>query len=221
MRAPMANGTIEPRYELETGSGRPYRPPLRGSRRRVRRGGFYIRPNRAPVSDAPSPNAPAVGARIARPKSGAIFARPSVDTPGSGGMWACRPTPPAVSGLRCTRKACGRAMRAPMANGTNEPRYELETGSGRPYRPPLRGSRRRVRRGGFYIRPCRRVGCTLAERTPLRRTEPLNPGASREPVSLQPPPSQVRLIAGHVLQTAVQQRAQVRQGVGGNGQVLL
>ena len=175
MRAPMANGTIEPRYELETGSGRPYRPPLRGSRRRVRRGGFYIRPNRAPASNAPSPNAPAVGARIARPKPGAIFARPSVDTPGSGGMWACRPTPPAVSGLRCTRKACGRAMRAPMANGTIEPRYELETGSGRPYRPPLRGSRRRVRRGGFYIRPM------PPRRMHLRRTHAPTANGTIEP----------------------------------------
>ena len=120
MRAPMANGTIEPRYELETGSGRPYRPPLRGSRRRVRRGGFYI-----------------------------------------------RPMPPRRMHLRRTH--------APTANGTNEPRYELETGSGRPYRPPLRGSRRRVRRGGFYIRPM------LPRRMHLRRTHAPTANGTIEP----------------------------------------
>ena len=94
-----------------------------------------------------------VGARMARPEPGAIFARPSVDVPGSGGMWACRPTPTAVGGVLCTREASGRAMRAPTANGTIEPRRESGPGSGRPYRPPLRGNRRRVRRGGFNIRP--------------------------------------------------------------------
>ena len=104
----------------------------------------------------------------------------------------------------------------PSNPGTN---WKLVPGghTGRPYEEAEGGSVG----ADFISARCPRVGCTFAERTPLRRTEPLNPGASREPVSLQPPPSQVRLIAGHVLQTAVQQRAQVRQGVGGNGQVLL
>ena len=58
---------------------------------------------RAAVSDAPSPNAPVVGARMARPEPGAIYAGPAVHVPGHGGMWACRPTPTAVGGVPCTR----------------------------------------------------------------------------------------------------------------------
>ena len=46
-----------------------------------------------------------------------------------------------------------------------EPRPTSGPGHGRPYRPPLRKNRRRVRRGGFHIRPCR---STLAEHTRRR-----------------------------------------------------
>ena len=123
---------------------------------------------------------------------------------------------------RCPRVGCTFAERTPLWRtepsnpGTN---WKLVPGghTGRPYEEAEGGSVG----ADFISARCPRVGCTFAERTPLRRTESLSPGASRDPVSLQPPPSQVRLIAGHVLQTAVQQRAQVRQGVGGNGQVLL
>ena len=48
----------------------------------------------------------------------------------------------------------GRCGHQPLRGGTIELRRESEPGSGRPYRPPLRENRRRVRRGGFYIRPC-------------------------------------------------------------------
>ena len=44
------------------------------------------------TSKAPSPTVPIVGARMARPEPGTIYAELAVDAPGSGGMWACRPT---------------------------------------------------------------------------------------------------------------------------------
>ena len=59
--------------------------------------------------------------------------------PGNGGMWA----PAAVIGLPCTQKLAGRCGHR-----------------------PLREDRRRDRRGGLYIRPCRRAGCTIADRAP-------------------------------------------------------
>ena len=71
--------------------------------------------------------------------------RTALHTAAGGPMWASAPT-----------------------RGTIEPQRDSEPGSGRPYRPPLRRNRRRVCRGGFYIRPCRRVGCAIAGRTSRR-----------------------------------------------------
>ena len=152
MRAPMANGTIEPRHESEPGPGRPYRPPLRGSRRRVRRGGFHIRPMPPRRMHLRRTHAPMANGTIeprheSEPGPGRPYRPPlrgSRRRVRRGGFHI-RPMPPRRMHLRRTH--------APMANGTIEPRHESEPGPGRPYRPPLRGSRRRVRRGGFYIRP--------------------------------------------------------------------
>ena len=89
---------------------------------------------------------------MARPEPGTIFTELAVDAPGHGGMWACRPTPNAAGGMRCTQRANGRAMRAPTANGTIGPRRESEPGSGRPYRPPLREAVRWFRKSISHSR---------------------------------------------------------------------
>ena len=104
----------------------------------------------------------------------------------------------------------------PLNPGTN---WKLVPGghTGRPYEEAEGGSV-----GADFISARTALPCRMHPRRthPPQGAELSNPDTNRDPVSVQPPPSQVRLIAGHVLQTAVQQRAQVRQGVGGNGQVL-
>ena len=124
---------------------------------------------------------------------------------------------------RCPRVGCTFGERTPLWRtepsnpGTN---WKLVPGghTGRPYEETEGGSV-----GADFISARTALLCRMHPRRthPPQGVELSNPDTNRDPVSVQPPPSQVRLIAGHVLQTAVQQRAQVRQGVGGNGQVLL
>ena len=135
-------------------------PTRRSGAERVRRGGLYIRPDRTAVSEAPSPNTPAVGARMARPEPSAVFARPSVDAPGMAacGHAALRPQ----RSVKCFASGWqADALCAPL-------RPKEPSCPGASQDPPLRGNRKRIRRGGLYIRPCSRVGSTLAEHTRRR-----------------------------------------------------
>ena len=148
-------------------SGRPYRPPLRGNRRRGRRGGLYGRPC-APTCwmhhrrTHPARYRQQKHHRRTYPLWGRV--RRWCEIPGAGGRCSrfradiqSAPTVwtevHAVGGVARTG-----GWRADVGIGPYEAEpsnlAKIGSRSGRPYRPPLRGNRRRGRRGGFYIRPC-------------------------------------------------------------------
>ena len=123
---------------------------------------------RAPVSEAPSPNTPAVGARMARPEPSAVFARPSVDAPGMAacGHAALRPQ----RSVKCFASGWqADALCAPL-------RPKEPSCPGASQDPPLRGNRKRIRRGGLYIRPDR-TAASDAPAPPALHTEPDLPAA--------------------------------------------
>ena len=138
-------------------------PTTGNGRRYVCRGGLYIRPNKPSIPAASPPNV--VGARIARPQPGTIYAALTVDVPGPGGMWACRPTPTAVGGLPCMRKLAGRCGHRPLR--------------GKPSNP---GANRNLVPGGHTGRPYDETGDESvgagfmpARAAPLRRIHPRRP----------------------------------------------
>ena len=77
---------------------------------------------------------------------------PEYNAPAPSGMGACRPTAKAAGGVPCTQKLAGRCGHRPLRSGTIEPGGNRDPARAAIQAAPT-ANRRRVRRGGLYIRP--------------------------------------------------------------------